>query len=569
MKPSKVFEKTVFLNFNGTELWPQYWDRINQLTKNKVLILKDDPNLVSELKDADALFLKPVGDKINKDFIDLAPKLKYIGMMGTGTGGIDVAYCKSKKIIVTNIRDYATEGVVEITFGWIFDKIREIEREKNIARQGDYSGSSFKGVEIKGKNYGVIGLGNIGHRTAEIAKAFGANVIYWSRTRREADEKVIGIEYMDVNELLKISDFITLNISSTPETKEFLNTERINLIKKGAILINPSPMELINFDSLVNRLKRNDITFIFDHSDEVEQKQLDVLKKLNNCIIHLPIGFTTEEATATKQENFVKNIEGFVKGSPVNVVTLDFRIRKTPLTGPGYEPMLIPDRKQWLKSNLLPINKGYFKRILSFDNRVYPTKSPVTSGMMSFWYKKNPDFGMVYDIGGKTIGVCAFIPLKKSSWEKVINGELSESDIRPDDIFDISKDNEIALHNYHVEKLLLTEDYYIRIFKDLNKLIENLRKINPKIKLIGVSAFATTSLGLGLFQNRLGFHEKKFVSTEHILLKDNKLALFDEKNGGQKQLDKKLLNGYVYYQRCKMIILEPNDLSVVWTFIKV
>ena len=568
MVQNNVFKKMVFLNYHGPELWTQYWHRIDRLTANKILISKNDPKLQSELENADAVLLKPVGDKINKAFIDMAPKLRYIGMLGTGTGGIDLAYCNSKKIVVTNIRDYATEGVVEITFGWIFDQIREIEREKNEARRGDYSGSTFSGVEIKGKNFGVIGLGNIGHRTAEIAKAFGANVRYWSRNRRESEEKILGIEYMDVNNLIQTSDFITLNISSTPETRNFLDDERINLIKKGAIFINPSPMELINFDALVKRLNKNDMTFIFDHSDEVEPKELNVLKNFKNCIVHLPIGFTTEEATATKQESFAKNIESFLRGSPKNVVRVDFRIVRTPLTGPGYEPMIVPNKKQWSQVNLRPINKNDYKRILGFDNRVYPTTDPVTPSTMGSWYTNNPEFGMVYELGGKTVGVCEFIPLKRSSWEKVINGKLSESDLGSKDIFDIQKEDEIALHNYHVEKLLLTENYYIRILSDLNKLIENLRNTNPKLKIAGLSALGTTSLGLGLFQNRFNFQEKKFISTEHILLKGKKLSLFNERDSGQKGLFKKLREGYIYYQRCKMIVLEPNDFSLVWSYIK-
>jgi len=561
------FKKMVFLNYRGPELWTQYWHRIEPLTINKILISKDDPKLQSELKNTDALLLKPVGDKISKEFIDTIPNLKYIGMLGTGTGGIDLAYCNSKKIVVTNVRDYATEGVVEMTFGWIFDQIREIEREKNEARRGDYSGSTFGGVEIKGKNFGVIGLGNIGRRTAEIAKAFGANVRYWSRQRREMEEKNLDIEYMDINKLIQSSDFITLNVASNPETRDFLDGEKINLIKKGAVLINPSPMELISFDALVKRLNKNDMTFIFDHSDEVEAKQLEVLKRFSNCIIHLPIGFTTEEATATKQESFARNIENYLRGSPKNVVRLDFRIIKTPLTGPGYEPMVIPNKKQWLSVNLRLIGKSDYRRILGFDNRVYPTKNPVTPTNMGTWYSNNPEFGMVYEFGGKTVGVCAFVPLKSSSWEKVINGTLSESDLGYKDIFDIKKDNEIALHNYHMEKLFLTENYYIKILSDLNKLLENLKKLNPELKIVGFSALGTTSLGLGLFQNRFNFQEKKFVSTEHILLKGKKLVLFNEIDGGQKALSKKLQEGYTYYQRCKMIVLEPNDFSLIWSYV--
>ena len=171
-------------------------------------------------------------------------------------------------------------------------------------------------------------------------------------------------------------------------------------------------MELISFDALVNRLNKNDMTFIFDHSDEVEAKQLEVLKHLSNCVIHLPIGFTTEEATATKQESFARNIENYLRGFPRNVVKLDFRIVKTPLTGPGYEPMIVPNKKQWLSVNLRPIDKGDYRRILGFDNRVYPTQNPVTPTNMGAWYANNPEFGMVYEFGGKIVGVCAFVPLK-------------------------------------------------------------------------------------------------------------------------------------------------------------
>ncbi len=115
------------------------------MIKKRILISVNEPKLSSELRDADALFLKPVGDKINKEFIDKAPKLKYIGMMGTGVGAIDTVYCKTKNIVVTNIKDYATEGVAEITFGWIFDKIREMERVGKKVKEGDYSGSTFTG----------------------------------------------------------------------------------------------------------------------------------------------------------------------------------------------------------------------------------------------------------------------------------------------------------------------------------------------------------------------------------------------------------------------------------------
>lgn len=562
------FNKAVFLNYTGSELGNQYWYRIDQVIKRRVFISADDPKLFTELQDTDALFLKPVGDKINKEFVDKAPNLKYIGMMGTGVGGIDTVYCKSKKIVVTNVKDYATEGVAEITFGMIFDQIREIERAKEEARKGDYTGSTFRGVEIKGKNFGVIGLGHIGRRVAEIAKSFGANVRYWSRNRKSEEEASLDIKYMDINKLLKTSDFITLNLTYVPETKNFLDSKKIKLIKKKAILINTSPMELINFEALIERLNQNDMIFMFDHSDEVESKQLLILKKFANCITHLPIGFTTEEATVTKQGIFLENIESFLRGFPNNVVNFDFRIIKTPLTGPGYEPMTMTERKQWLQTNLRPYKQSDYKQILEQDKRVYPTTKPVSQNVINSWYVRNPEFGMMYEIGGKVVGTCAIVPLNRQSWESLLKGKIGESDLSRKTVFNNQKDREIALHFYHIEKLFLTEKFYSRIFLDLNTIIENLRKTNPKLKVIGSSSLCTSSPGLDLFQDRFNYQERGFISTEHILSKGKKLYVFDAKEDGQKKLQEKLNSGYAYHHRCKMLILYPNDFSLVWSYLK-
>lgn len=561
------FKKAIFLNYSGSELWSQYWNRVDQIAQNKVLIHVSDPKLPNELKTADALLLKPVGDKINKEFIDMVPNLRYIGMMGTGIGGIDTAYCQPKKITVTNVRDYATEGVAEITFGMIFDQIREIERAKKVARQGDYSGSNFKGFEIKGKNFGIIGLGHIGYRIAEIAKAFGADVRYWSRNRKTAEETSLGIEYMDINKLLETSDFITLNLTYVSETKNFLNANRMVRIQKGAVVVNSSPMELVDFKALVKRLSQNDLTFMFDHSDELEPEKLVLLKKYSNCIIHLPIGFTTNEATATKQAIFLDNMESFLQGLPKNAVNLDFRIIKTPLTGPGYEPMTVVEREQWLQTRLRSYKKNDHKLILEQDKQVYPTVKPVTTVIINNWYARNPEFGMIYEIADKTVGTCAIVPLNRRSWEKLLNG-MPEADLCSKDVFNIRKDKEIALHFYHIEKLLLTERFYSRILLDLNQLIENLRKTNPGLRIIGSSSLCTSSPGLDLFQDRFNYQEKGFVSTEHIISKRRRLYIFDEKKDGTKKLQEKLNRGYTYHHRCKMLVLYPSDFSLFWLYLK-
>lgn len=312
------FRKVLLLNYSGKELQPPYWDRIDKLCKEKVLLPADDPALVEQLQGTDCLLVK-LGAKIGKDIINEAPNLRYIGMLGTGYGGINDSYAASKNVAVCNIAGYATEGVAEFTFAVILDYTREIERAKRQAREGNYSEASFTGTEIRGKNFGVIGLGSIGGRTAEIAMGFGANVRYWSRRRKDDYEKM-GIQFQAVDDLLRDSDFVTINLALNADTENFLNRDRIQIIKKGAVVVNPSPMELVDLDALVMRLKQGDIAFILDHSDEMTSDQLELLKPYSNCVVCPPIAYTTEEATALKQDIFVSNLENFLAGSPTNKV---------------------------------------------------------------------------------------------------------------------------------------------------------------------------------------------------------------------------------------------------------
>ena len=313
------FKKILLLNYTGKELEKPYWDRVDKLCDEKIILAADNPSLSDQLENTDCLLVK-LGAKVGKEIMDKALKLKYIGMLGTGVGGIDLAYAKKKKITVCNITDYATEGVAEFTFGIIIDYLRELERAKQQARKANYSEATFfTGTEINGKNFGVIGLGHIGARVAEIAKAFGANVFYWSRNRKKHYEKM-GIKYKTINALLKTSDIITLNLSLNPKTNNFLNKEWVKLIKKGALLVNTSPMELIDLKTLAGRLKNKDLSFILDHSDEMTKEQLTLIKRYKNCVTYPPLGYTTQEATALKKGIFVGNLGNFLRGKPSNKI---------------------------------------------------------------------------------------------------------------------------------------------------------------------------------------------------------------------------------------------------------
>ena len=128
------------------------------------------------------------------------------------------------------------------------------------------------------------------------------------------------IKYEDVDTLIPKCDFLSLHFAQTKETENFLNEERIQKLKIGAIVINTCPMELVSIGALESRLEKGDIIFILDHSDEMSADDLARLSKYKNCIIYPPIAYVSKEARVAKQEIFIGNIVNFLKGKPTNKV---------------------------------------------------------------------------------------------------------------------------------------------------------------------------------------------------------------------------------------------------------
>jgi len=314
------FKKILIIGIEKKSLTSEIWARIEKLTETKVLLPADSKDISKHLPTIDCL-LVTLSTVVDKKVINSASGLKYIEVLATGYGRIDDAYAAKKGIVVCNIPGYSTEAVSEFAFAIILEHLRELERGKKQAREGDYSEATFFGVsEIKDKVFGVIGLGQIGGRIAEIAHdGFGADARYWSRTRKKKFERK-GIKYQKVESLIKDCDFLSINFALNKETEGFLNKKRIGLIKPGAVVINLAPMDFVDINALIRRLKKGDITFLLDHSDELSSVNAKRLSKIKNCIMYPPIAYTTREATVAKQGIFVKNLESYLSGKPINKV---------------------------------------------------------------------------------------------------------------------------------------------------------------------------------------------------------------------------------------------------------
>ena len=314
------FKKILMIGFVTDDLGTKDWERVRQMSDAHILIPKNSDTISAELAETDCLLVK-LGATVDKKMMDCAPNLKYIGMFGTGYGKVDAVSAAEKGITVCNIAGYSTDGVAELVFALMLENIRDISRAKAQAKNGEYSERSFSGYEIAGKNFGVVGLGRIGQRVASIASAgFNANVSYWSKNRKLQIESST-IKYTEnVKELLSDSDFVSINLAHAPETEKFFGRDLISAFKENSVVVNLSPMALLDIDALAARLAKKDLTFILDHPDELTKEQAGLLSKYENCIMYPSIGYITDEATIGKKVMFVDNLESYLEGRPTNKV---------------------------------------------------------------------------------------------------------------------------------------------------------------------------------------------------------------------------------------------------------
>ncbi|MBI1973633.1 hypothetical protein HYS54_02365 [Candidatus Micrarchaeota archaeon] len=301
------------------KLSQENWASVKSLGEKFVSLPKDSSKLTEEVNDADCLLMQFL-PKVDAGVIDSAPQLKYIGALATGYGNIDVGHAKRKGIVVSNVPGYATEAVAELVFAVVLERFRELGGALQQVASGDVSESSFFSTrEIAGKKFGVVGAGRIGSRVAEIARAFGADVCYWSRNRKP-DLESKGVKFAELDKLVSECEIVSLHAALAKGTESLLNEARLNKLKSGALLVNLAPNELVDLNALDKRLAEGDLTYVMDHSDELSPEQLKMLQARKNCVIYPPIGYTTQEATRNKQEIFVSNIENFLAGKPANVV---------------------------------------------------------------------------------------------------------------------------------------------------------------------------------------------------------------------------------------------------------
>ena len=257
--------------------------------------------------------------KLGKEYLQQFSNLKLIAVAFTGYDSVDIEYCSKHNIAVYNVPKYSTNSVVELTIGLTIAVLREITYGNKIIRN---EGWGFKpGIELSGKTIGIMGTGEIGVATANIFKAFGCELIGWSRSENDAF-KALGGEYIsDKQKFFATADIVSVHLPLNKDTVGMIAQKELSAMKKTAIVVNTARGAIINEADLIEALKQQKIAGA--GLDVFEQEPIDSnneLLKLDNVVLTPHVAYKTEEALNRRMEVTVKNIADFTQGEKSNRV---------------------------------------------------------------------------------------------------------------------------------------------------------------------------------------------------------------------------------------------------------
>ncbi|WP_457639573.1 D-2-hydroxyacid dehydrogenase [Persephonella sp.] len=287
----------------------------------------DSSQLLERVKDADIIVTNKV--VIDKNALSVAEKLKLICVAATGYNNIDVRSAVEKKVAVANVAGYSTESVVQTTFGMLFYLLMNLRYYDDYVKSGRYAQNDiFTHIgrpfwEINGKRWGIIGLGTIGRRVAEVAESFGCEVVYYSTSGINRKEKY---KRLNLNHLLETSDIVSIHSPLNEKTYNLITLNELKKMKRNAILLNLGRGGIVNEKDLSVAL---DSGYIAGAGLDVLEKEpvssnnpLLTVKNKDRLLITPHIAWTSIEARQKLIDEIIENIKAFLEGRERNRVDL-------------------------------------------------------------------------------------------------------------------------------------------------------------------------------------------------------------------------------------------------------
>lgn len=280
--------------------------------------------LLDRLKDAEVVVVNKV--HIGADALTTAPKLKLICVAATGYDNIDLDACRKKGVGVCNVAGYSTDSVAQITVASVLYLVCHYGEYVPFVRNGSYTASSTANKvsppfhELRGKTWGIVGYGNIGRQVEKIASAFGCKVLVCKRTPEE------GVECVDIDRICRESDIITLHTPLNAETKGLINKNRIDIMKKGVILVNAARGAVTDEAALAEALVSGHIgglgIDVYSTEPMPEVHPFYSLRQMPNLCPTPHMAWAAYESRQRCLAEICENISAFLKGEKRNRVDL-------------------------------------------------------------------------------------------------------------------------------------------------------------------------------------------------------------------------------------------------------
>jgi D-3-phosphoglycerate dehydrogenase len=275
------------------------------------------------MPDADGLMTRG-SIKITRELMESSPKLKVVGVHGIGCDHVDLAAAKELGKVVCNTPDALTVTVAEMAMALTLALLRNVVSADKAVRNNQWKRkySDLIGVELAGKKVGIVGMGRIGAATANRMKAFSAEISYWSRTRKPSVEKEEGYRWLELADLCKESEIISLHVPSTPETRKIISAELIDSMREGVFIVNTARGKVIDEEAMITALKTGKIRAAALDVFENEPLSPDnPLCMMDNVILTPHIGASNLEGMQRMSmqvaEGVLKSINGETPDNPV------------------------------------------------------------------------------------------------------------------------------------------------------------------------------------------------------------------------------------------------------------
>ena len=317
--------KIVILEGHAVNPGDLSWDVLNQFGEVTVYPRTPYEQAAERIGDAEIVVINKTN--YNAALMDACPSVKLICVLATGYNVVDCDAAKARGIRVCNVPAYSTNSVAQFTFALLLELCHQVGAHSQAVHRGDWSNCPdfcfwyTPQTELIGKTIGIIGFGSIGQTVGKIAKAFGLNVLAYSRSIREEGKEIA--EYVSLDELLARADIISLHCPMTPQTDKLINTETISKMKDGVILLNTARGGVVDEDAVAFALSTGKISGY--GADVVSAEPISPLNPLltaPNTILTPHMAWAPTEARQRIIDITTKSIEGYLSGNIVNCVNL-------------------------------------------------------------------------------------------------------------------------------------------------------------------------------------------------------------------------------------------------------